>query len=349
MADLLLAAGLSGLFGLVLILACRRLPGARWQMLAALPSRPDGNGGWLGLNLTYYGFISAWAALLALGVLILLLGALGLGRPVILALAAPLFALALPASSLVARWVEKKAATLTVAGAFFCALLAAPWLVWILGALLGDDAAGLAVTPVLSALVAAYAWGEGLGRLACISFGCCYGKPLAQCSPLVQRIFRGRALVFSGATKKIAYAGGLEGEPVVPVQALTAGICAAAGAVGLYLHLRGMFAAGLLTTLAVTQLWRVFSEFLRADHRGGGRLTAYQWMALGAIAYGGLMALIWPAPAGPAPRLAVGLEALWHPGMILLLQAVWLAVMYHSGRSRVTGSSIHFFVNQEVI
>lgn len=349
MADELLVAGLCVLFGLVLVLACRRLPGARWQMLAALPSRPDGNGGWRGLNLTYYGFISAWAALLALAVLILLLGALGLGRLVILALAVPMFSLALPASSLVARWVEKKAATLTVAGAFFCALLAAPGLVWLLKALLGRDAAGLEVAPVMSALVVAYAWGEGLGRLACISFGCCYGKPLAQCSPLMQRIFRGRGLVFAGATKKISYAGGLEGEPVVPVQALTAGICAAAGAAGMYLHLKGMFAAALLITLAVTQLWRVFSEFLRADHRGGGWLTTYQWMALAAIAYGAAVALIWPAPAGPPSRLALGLEALWHPGMVLLLQAVWLAVMYHSGRSRVTGSFIHFFVNQEVI
>jgi hypothetical protein len=30
----------------------------------------------------------------------------------------------------------------------------------------------------------------------------------------------------------------------------------------------------------VTQVWRFLSEFLRADYRGSGRISAYQVMAL---------------------------------------------------------------------
>jgi hypothetical protein len=165
----------------------------------------------------------------------------------------------------------------------------------------------------------------------------------------MQRWFTGRSLVFFGPTKKIVYAGGLEGQPVLPVQVVTSAVFGAAGALGLYLHLQGLYAPAMLSALTITQLWRVLSEFLRADHRGGGRLTTYQWMSLFAIAYGAAMVLLWPSPAGPAPILSLGLATLWNPGVILFLQGVWLLVMLHSGRSRVTGAHVHFFVNQEMI
>ena len=42
---------------------------------------------------------------------------------------------------------------------------------------------------VLAALAIGYILGEGLGRLACLSFGCCYGKPLDQCGKVVSILF----------------------------------------------------------------------------------------------------------------------------------------------------------------
>ena len=138
----------------------------------------------------------------------------------------------------------------------------------------------------MAALAAAYALGEGIGRLACISFGCCYGKPMDEVHPLLRRLFAGRAFVFTGATKKIAYADGLQGREIFPVQAVTATIYCAAALIGVYLFLKGYFRAAFLVPLLATQLWRFVSEFARADYRGRGRISAYQKMALAAAAYG---------------------------------------------------------------
>jgi hypothetical protein len=50
----------------------------------------------------------------------------------------------------------------------------------------------------------AYAFGEGLGRLACISFGCCYGVALPEAHPLLRHMFDRWHFVFSGSMKKIS-------------------------------------------------------------------------------------------------------------------------------------------------
>jgi hypothetical protein len=77
------------------------------------------------------------------------------------------------------------------------------------------------MTPALAAIMIAYAFGEGLGRLACISFGCCYGVALQEAHPLLRRVFDRWHFVFFGDTKKISYASGLAGKQVVPIQAIT--------------------------------------------------------------------------------------------------------------------------------
>ncbi len=328
--------------GLLLWWACRRLPGERWQILATLPMGRDAGGSWRGLNITAYGVLQANAQAAAAALMLFMMGSLGVGSLAALAFLAPLGSACLPAAKLVARWVEKKPATFTVGGAFFVGLLLAPWLVLLASRALGPDAgAGLAVLPVCAAMAVSYCLGEGLGRLACISFGCCYGRPLSRCHPWVQRLFKGRGFVFTGPTKKAAYEGGLEGEPVLPVQAIASAVNLAAAMAGLYLFLTGWHLAALLTALWASQLYRLLSEFQRADHRGGGRLTAYQWMAIAGLAYGTTLALLFPA-LPLRPMLARGVEALWHPGVILGLQGLWLLVLLYTGRSRVTTSSISF-------
>ena len=76
-------------FVLLLLITCslilgwgfRVLPRNGWQMLATLPIRPLENGQWQGLNLTWYGLLTANAYLAALTVLIILLGAAGVALP----------------------------------------------------------------------------------------------------------------------------------------------------------------------------------------------------------------------------------------------------------------------------
>jgi hypothetical protein len=103
-------------------------------------------------------------------------------------------------------------------------------------------------------------------------------------------------------------------------------------------------------SLFVTGLWRAYSETLRADYRGKGKLSAYQWMALGSIPYGLMVGLLFPVQGllNP-PDAELGFLALWNPWVLILLQALWLVILIHSGASKTTGSTISFHVVKDKI
>ena len=345
MANVSFVLGLGLAYAVLITWACRHLPGERWQIMASVPLSKTGGGSWRGLNLTYYGFFSATAYALAAAVLVIMLRSVDISLLAIFCFALPLLSVCAPASRLVARWVEKKPATFTVGGASFVGLIIAPWLTLVVkGAFPGGGGPGLEVLPVLAALVAAYSLGEGLGRLACISFGCCYGKPMDQCPGWLQAIVGHKGFIFRGQTKKIAYENGWEGRPVFPVQAVTSLILVVCGLVCLYLFLVGLYDVAVWVGVTVTGGWRAISEVLRSDYRGGGRLSAYQWMALASIPYGCAMPFIFPAAPPAPPNLALGLESIWSPGMLLSLQALWIGAMLYMGRSKTTNSTISFHV-----
>ncbi|OGR35489.1 MAG: hypothetical protein A2091_13175 [Desulfuromonadales bacterium GWD2_61_12] len=329
--------------------AFRALPREEWQFVAALPTDKRDDGSWSGRNLTYYGVFTANAYLVAAVLALLLLGALGLGRPQILILTGLLLVLCIPAASLLARWVEGKANTLTVGGAAFVGMLAAPWLVLLVLHLMPEATTQPPATALLAVIGIAYAFGEGLGRLACISFGCCYGAPIAG-APSWLRPWLGRChFVFRGATRKSSYASDLEGVPLIPIQGSTALFYLCSGLAAAALLFAGRPAAAFLLAVFGTQGWRVASEWLRADERGRGRLSAYQWMALATLPYAVLCCLFLPAAPLPALDLARGAGLLWSPGTILVLQGLWFAIFLHTGRSRVTGSTVAFHVHHECI
>jgi hypothetical protein len=178
----------------------------------------------------------------------------------------------LPAARWVAQLVEGKQCTFTIAGAFFVGILIAPAVIHMANSLLPQASRpAVPVIPALAALMIAYAFGEGLGRLACISFGCCYGVSLRNAAPLLRRIFMKRHFVFWGQMKKISYASGMEGHEVVPIQALTSIVYIATGLAATLLFLRGNFDLVFVATMAVTQGWRSLSETLRADCGAQGR------------------------------------------------------------------------------
>ena len=326
--------------------ACRSLPEERWQVFAAVPMSNNGNGEWHGLNITFYGIIVASSYMIGAAAALVMLGAVGVSPFDVFLLVAPLLSVCVPASRWVAGIVENKPQTITVAGASFVGLLLTPWLTLAVRNALGGPAEnpGLDAANVMAAITVGYAFGEGLGRLACISFGCCYGKPLENCPAWVRRIMGSRGFIFSGATKKISYESGLDGKPVVPIQAVTSAVCVGAGMLGLYLFLAGRPMTAFMATLAVTQLWRAVSEMFRADYRGVGRLSAYQYMALAAIGYGIVIAALFPSETGAAPRLDLGLTSLWNPWVLMALEVLWLAILLNVGRSKVTGSTIRFHV-----
>lgn len=344
MTELLSVTALGLILFAYLLWGFRTLPEERWQFIATLPLVKDADGRWRGVNLTYYGFFSAMAYVVAVVALLTLLGAIGIGAGRVLAFAAGTLLVCVPASRIVAGFVEGKRHTFSVAGAFFVALFTVPAVVFVLNWLADGPRQTLPYLPVLAAAAIAYAFGEGLGRLGCISFGCCYGKRLEETSPWVQTLFARWHFVFVGGTKKIAYAGGLAGARVLPIQGVTALLYVCAGLLGVWLFLRGQEGHAFVTTIAITQIWRLYSETLRADYRGGGRMSAYQWMAVAGVAYATLVARLLPAAVHPRPELLDGAMALWSPGTLLFLQVLWAAIFVYTGRSSVTESRVAMHV-----
>ena len=344
------------LFAAVILLSAyfwwgfRVLPGERWQVVAAMPVFKTAHGSWQGINFTWYGLLTANAYLVSVAVLLVLLGSVGVPPLGTAVLAAAMLCCCVPASRLVARIVEKKAHTFTVGGAVFVGIVITPFVILLINQTVGERLAfHIPVLSAYAAIAIAYAFGEGLGRMACISFGCCYGKPLADSSPLLKKLFTGRSFVFSGSTKKIAYAGGLEATEVIPIQAVTAVLYSLCGLTAAGLYLSSHQTAAFLLATVVTQGWRSFSETLRADFRGEGRISAYQIMGAVGVLYAIAAAFMIAQEPGGLPDLSAGLKSLWRPELILFLQAIWIVIFFYTGRSTVTGATLSFHVHHDRI
>jgi hypothetical protein len=341
---------LASLFGASFTWAFRTLPQEKWQIIAAVPQEKETDGLWRGLNLTYYGFFQATSNSFAAVMMLILLGAIGIPAAEGFCLMIAIFVICWPSSRLIARLVEKKKHTFTIGGAMFAGAITSPWIIQLMNLSIADAfGKRMPVIPTLAAGSIAYAYGEGFGRLSCISFGCCYGKKVEQLSQPLRRVFESINFVFTGSTKKVVYEGKLEGVHVVPVQAITAVIYTTTALAGTYLYLESYFVTALMLTMVLTQAWRVLSEILRADLRGNFRvLSAYQVMAILVIIYHLFVVMIFEAATPPADILT-GLNSLWNPMVLLLCQAHWLAVFLVTGRSMVTGSTLTFFVHQDRI
>ena len=327
--------------------AFRLLPRERWQFVATIPMRRE-DGQWAGLNFTSYGLISATASMFAVVMYALLLSAAGV-PPVGIALSTLAFLLVCaPAAKLIAWWVEGDKDTFTVGGASFVGILMMPAVVWVLNqAYAHRSDLQFELWPLLAAMGIAYVIGEGIGRLACISFGCCWGTPLEQAQPWAQRLFRRFHFRFDGNTRKIHYAGGLGDAAVIPVQAITSTLFVGVGILGAGLFLAGKFAAAFVTTLVVSQLWRVVSEVFRADPRGGRTFTVYQGMALAAAVYVIGIAVVAKSGGVVAPlAIADGIAAVWTPAALLGVQALWLTMFLYMGTSTVSGARVSYYIHR---
>ena len=334
-------------FGLFALIAwgVRTLPAERWQMLAAVPIAKSTDGSWRGLNLTFYGFFSASGNIFGFVLMLLLLASIGIPVAISLLLVGFVILICVPSSRLIAGIVERKRNTFTIAGAAFVATIAMPLLLLALKPLawrlLHRD---LPPMPIFAAAAIAYALGESVGRLACLSFGCCYGMPLRSANPAIARLFRTHNLVIEGSTKKASYASGLAGEPLIPVQAITSGVFAVSGLIGIAMFLTQHFRLAVLIPLLASWGWRACSEWLRADYRGASRISVYQRMAIVAVAYLSAIVALMPASAQLMPDLQLGFAQLTSAPVILFLQVLWIGLFLYYGRSRVTASTLSFHV-----
>jgi len=105
----------------------------------------------------------------------------------------------------------------------------------------------------------------------------------------------------------------------------------------------------LLISVAVTQVWRIYSETLRADYRGSGRFTAYPMLSLATIAICTAYAWWLHTPDTIVPNLRSGLACLWSPGAMVLVQAVGIISFLYAGRSEVTAGRVMIDLRQDRI
>jgi len=348
MNDISFLMGLGGLLAFIIGWGFKYLPGERWQMLAVVPLKKDGEKGWQGINLTYYGFFIATSQFVSILLLLILLRSAHISILGAAVATAVILALCLPAARIVAMIVEHKRHTFTIGGASFVGIILAPWI--ILGVeRLGSEQFILPMLPVLAAMSISYTLGEGLGRLGCISYGCCYGKPIDQCAPLARMLFTRANFIFTGENKKVAYEAGLCGTRLVPIQAITCLLYSAGALAGSYLFLHGRFAETLLLTMVLTQLWRILSETMRADFRGFGKISVYQKMGLASVVYVGLICLFVEVPEKIVPNIVSGLDVVWNPWVIGGMQLLWVVFFIYFGRSTVTRSTVIFNIVRENI
>ncbi len=347
MLNIIFITSLACALGIVYYWAFQHLPLERWQILGVIPIRKQPDGQWHGLNLTYYGLITAGAVTFALAITLILMASVGVAMPTMMLLVSGLLILSALCAKWVARWVEKKLNTFTIGGAAFCGLVGSPILLFSLQPVISRF--GLRPLPLMAfitAMAIGYTFGEGIGRLACLSFGCCYGKPIDRLPPLLRRLTGSLCIVFQGDTKKAAYADGFTGCKLFPVQAITVILYTIAGLTGTYLYLEGMHKGAYLTCVLVTQIWRVLSEFLRADYRGGGRISTYQYLA--GIAAMAAVIYSFALPEMPITAdLRQGLQVFWNPVTILICQFFWLGIFLYTGRSQVTAARLTLFVRSD--
>lgn len=102
---------LTVIFAVLLWWGFKTLPGESWQIIASLPVSRDESGVWKGVNLTYYGLLTASTCIIAIALLFILMGAIGIPLTGTLAMVIILLLNCIPASRLMARIIEKKSHT----------------------------------------------------------------------------------------------------------------------------------------------------------------------------------------------------------------------------------------------
>jgi hypothetical protein len=352
-AEIIFLTALAVLSSFGILFAGPRLASAQLQFMAAVPVRKISSHTWSGLNLSYYGFFTATSATFMFLMFFLMIFYVNGRFLQALLFMGPLLALSYPASVILASLIDQKKFALSVGAANFVCFLLAPFLLWALDATLGrQEGYSFPVLPYLAALSITYCFGEGVGGLACVSFGCCYGKPVPGLRGIGKKLFTVLYLQYTGETKKALFAGKLDGQKVVPIQLITSLVYVTCGLAGLLLFFTRYFRTAFVVCIAVVQIWRIFSETVRADYRGSARFTAYQKMAAGMVVYSLLLAAasyffhdripLFHTEKVSCRELLPSLKMLWSVSVIVTLEIVWLVIFRGIGWSNITGSEIRF-------
>ncbi len=169
--------------------------------------------------------------------------------------------------------------------------------------------------------------GHAMGRIGCLTLGCCFGSPTD--SPLAVR--------YDNPLAKAARVGGLRGVPIHPVPLYEAALI-----VGLFVLLNAVALAGsregvpAALYLIMYGSGRFFLEFLRHNSTEDriGPLLRNQWLSLVEAGAGvALLAALSSAsgPSSPSIAIADGQALLLAPLFAVCAAVVFLAYSFHRG------------------
>lgn len=186
---------------------------------------------------------------------------------------------------------------------------------------------GRSLLLLIDAAVLAGTLSHAVGRIGCLTFGCCFGRPGR--SPL--------AIRYDSPLAKAAWAGGLRGTPIHPVP-----LYEATFNLGLFLLLNGVALAGsregvpAALYLVIYGSGRFLLEFLRYDSAENriGPLCRNQWLSLlEAGAGAGLLLALSTASGPPSPSIgeADAQSLVLLPLLAVCAALVFLAYSLHRG------------------
>ncbi|MFH0976294.1 MAG: prolipoprotein diacylglyceryl transferase family protein [Spirochaetota bacterium] len=304
----------------------------RYQVLFCFPTEKKENS-WSGFCITWYGLIISLSFTFSFIIFVFLMGSSGISYlsvviPVLISVA-----IGVLASKLLAERIEKTKATISVAAAMFTSFLLIPPSFFIYGKIFSETP--IPVMIVLSSISIAFAFGEGYGRIACISFGCCYGKPVDKTGWFLRRIFHRMNFTFRGGLKKASYAGNLEGSPLVPIQGITSIVNVLTGITGIVLYYHGNFSSTLLTVIISLSAWRILSEQFRIDNRGSGKISAYQIMSLFNIGYSVFISVALYSANPLLPDFEKGINAVLSREIFPVSIVIFSILLIFYGKSKV--------------
>ena len=178
-----------------------------------------------------------------------------------------------------AQWIEGTPALLRPLG-FYGGMIGCA-----LGAIVAARLSGISLWVVLSALVVAAPWIQGLGRLRCLVQGCCHGRPSDEAIGI--RYMHPRSRVF-----RIDSLRGIRIHPTPLYSLLWNGLVALAVARLYLLHTRMTMVGGVY--LILSGLGRFVEEAYRGEPQTPvlAGLRLYQWIAIVSVVLGAFITTI---------------------------------------------------------
>ncbi len=341
---------LSVVFIIIFSWSFKKLPKENMQILACIPIRKLNDEHWHCINITYYGFITCIAYGLSIVTFFFLTASKGVPARISLFIVFTILFFTVPASKIVAKLVEKKKNRFSVGAASFVGVLLIPFVTeFAINFFSNLNQTINYFFAIVNALAISYCIGEGIGRLACISFGCCYGKQIDHINLPLRFLFKKLKFEFYGKTKKISYESGLEGKPVIAVQAITAVLYSFLALVGSYLFFNNSYILSLVLVFFPSQLWRFLSEFLRADYRGEGKISHYQIMTVISMCYMALIIIFSDRSQIPVIETdyTKGLTIFFNGYVVTVTVITSLYIFILTGISKVTKAEARFIVASE--